>query len=251
MTMPCGGTAYANGMVFCSQGSLTKGSGGLFYMPRGKPPEPLVTGFYGRDFNSPHDVCLTKDGALWFTDPCHGFEMEFRQKPVLPCRVYRFAPESGDLRAVADGLGRPTGISFSHDEQTAYITDTGACQKDGVQDLSGGRAATIYAYDVIMRESAPFLSNKRVFAVPVSGVPIGIKCDEKGHIYAGCSDGVEIWNSGGVLQAIIEIPGGVTNFCFGRSGEMFVCAEQRLWRLQFGNKNETQLEIDRPGWLEL
>lgn len=136
MTMPCGGTSYANGMVFCSQGSLTKGSGGLFYMPRGKPPEPLVTGFYGRDFNSPHDVCLAKDGALWFTDPHHGFEMEFRQKPVLPCRVYRFSPESEDLRVVADGLSRPTGIAFSHDEQTAYITDTGASQKDGVQDLS-------------------------------------------------------------------------------------------------------------------
>lgn len=136
MTMPCGGTAYANGMVFCSQGSLAEGSGGLFYMPRGKPPEPLVTSFYGRDFNSPHDVCLTRDGALWFTDPSHGYEMEFRQKPVLPCRVYRFFPESGDLRVVADGLGRPTGIAFSHDEQTAYITDTVACRKDGTQDLS-------------------------------------------------------------------------------------------------------------------
>lgn len=136
MTMPCGGTAYVNGMVFCSQGSLTQGSGGLFYMPRGKPPEPLVTGCYGRDFNSPHDVSLTKDGALWFTDPCHGFEMEFRQKPVLPCQVYRFMPESGDLRVVADGLGRPTGISFSNDEQTAYITDTDACRRDGGQDAS-------------------------------------------------------------------------------------------------------------------
>lgn len=136
MTMPCGGTAYSNGMVFCSQGSLTKGSGGLFYMPKGKPPEPLVTGFYGRDFNSPHDVYLTKDGALWFTDPCHGFEMEFRQKPVLPCRVYRFFPETGDLRVVADDLGRPTGICFSHDESTAYITDTDACRSDGSIDPS-------------------------------------------------------------------------------------------------------------------
>lgn len=134
MTMPCGGTAYAKGMVLCSQGSLTEGSGGLYYMPRGKPPEPLVTSFYGRDFNSPHDVCLTKDGALWFTDPYHGFEMEFRQKPVLPCRVYRFVPESGDLRVVADGLERPTGITFSHDEQTAYITDTDACRTDGGHD---------------------------------------------------------------------------------------------------------------------
>lgn len=134
--MPAGGTAYANGMLFCSQGSLADGSGGLYFMPRGKPPMPLVTGFYGRDFNSPHDVALTTDGALWFTDPCLGFEKDFRKKPVLPCQVYRFEPESGDLRVVADGLGRPTGIAFSADESTAYITDTDACRGDGVQDAS-------------------------------------------------------------------------------------------------------------------
>lgn len=136
MSMPAGGTAYAQGMIFCSQGSLAEGTGGLYYMPQGKPPAPLVTGFYGRDFNSPHDVTMTKDGALWFTDPCQGFEMDFRRKPALPCHVYRFHPESGDLRVVADGLDWPTGIAFSHDESTAYITDTSACRPDGVQDSS-------------------------------------------------------------------------------------------------------------------
>ncbi|CAN8102890.1 unnamed protein product [Discula destructiva] len=251
MTMPAGGTAYANGMVFCSQGSLADGSGGLYYMPRGKPPEPLVTRFYGRDFNSPHDVVLTKDGALWFTDPCHGFEKDFRKKPMLPCQVYRFDPEIGDLRVVADGLGRPTGITFSPDEGTAYVTDTDACRGDG--ELDASRAATIYAYDVLTRGSAPFLSNKRVFACPVSGIPIGIKCDDKGHVYAGCSDGIEIWNESGMLMAVVEIPGGVTNFSFGNCSatkkEMFVCAEQRLWRLQFG-EDESQLHMDRSGWLD-
>lgn len=69
------------------------------------------------------------------------------------------------------------------------------------------RAAIIYAFDVLLRGNAPFLSNRRVFAVPVSGIPIGIKCDDKSHVYAGCSDGIEVWNSGGMLQAVIEIPG--------------------------------------------
>lgn len=73
--------------------------------------------------------------------------------------------------------------------------------------LTQDRAATIYAFDVLTRGNSPFLSNKRVFAVPVSGIPIGIKCDDKGHVYAGCSDGIEVWNSGGMLQAAVEIPG--------------------------------------------
>lgn len=133
MTMPAGGARYpGGGMVFCSQGSLAEGStGGVYFMPRGKPPEALVTGFYGRDFNSPHDVAVSRDGALWFTDPCRGFELGFRRRPVLPCRVYRFHPGSEDLRVVAEGLVRPMGIAFSSDESTVYITDAGANKGEG------------------------------------------------------------------------------------------------------------------------
>lgn len=67
--------------------------------------------------------------------------------------------------------------------------------------------ATIYAYDVIVRAGSVFLSNKRVFAVPVTGVPVSVKCEEEGLVYAGCGDGIEIWDAGGTLQAVVEIPG--------------------------------------------
>ena len=69
------------------------------------------------------------------------------------------------------------------------------------------RAATIYAFDVIMRAGSPFLTNKRVFAFPLRGIPMGIQCDTNGYVYVGCADGLEIWNSGGTLQAVIEVPG--------------------------------------------
>lgn len=51
------------------------------------------------------------------------------------------------------------------------------------------------------------MTNKRVFAVPIQGAPSGIKCDDRGLVYAGCADGIEVWNAGGVLQAVIEIAG--------------------------------------------
>lgn len=137
MTMPASGTPYSQGMVFCAQGNLTsEGKGGLFYMPHGRPPVPLVTGYFGKDFNSPYDVVLTRDGALWFTDTDCGFEKDFRTRPLLPCHIYRFHPDTGDLRVVADGLGRPTGIAFSPDESTVYITDTDACRINGTLDAS-------------------------------------------------------------------------------------------------------------------
>lgn len=137
MAMPAGGIPYSDGMVFCSQGNLTtESNGGLYYMLHNKPPVPLVTGYFGKDFNSPYDLVLTRDGSLWFTDPHFGFEKDFRKTPLLPCHVYRFHPDEGDLRVVADGLRRPTGIAFSPDESTVYITDTDAARADGTQDVS-------------------------------------------------------------------------------------------------------------------
>jgi len=85
---------------------------------------------------------------------------------------------------------------------------------------------------VTIRSGAPFLANKRTFAFAAVGAPDGIKCDVHGNVYAGCGDGIEVWNPAGTLIGIILVPNGVANFCFGLNGEIFICAEQRLWRVQ-------------------
>ncbi|EFX05390.1 smp-30/gluconolaconase/lre-like region containing protein [Grosmannia clavigera kw1407] len=240
MPMPAGAIPYsasqADGILYCAQGSPNPGTSGLFFMPRGRPPQALVTSYYGHDFNSVHDVACAPDGSLWFTDPCHGFEREFRKTPQLPCHVYRFDPASGELRVVADSLQRPTGICISPDASTVYVTDTDSLHADGKQNPT--RAATIYAFDVIRRGSSDFLANRRVFAYALHGVPIGVRCDPAGNVYAGCADGVEVWNAGGSLLGVIEVPGGVSSFCISTEGEMFLCSEQQLWWLHVKKRPE-------------
>jgi gluconolactonase len=103
------------------------------------------------------------------------------------------------------------------------------------------RPATIYAYDVIISSGAPFLANRRVFAYAASGIPDGIKCDIYGNVYSGCGDGVEVWNPAGALIGRILVHGGVSNFCFGQDGELFLCAEQNLWRLQLARTTKGAL----------
>lgn len=208
-------------------------------MPRGANVRALVTNFHGRDFNSVNDVVVAKDGAIWFTDPSYGHEQDFRPKPKLPNQIYRFEPETGCIRAMADGHGKPNGICFSPDEKMVYVTDTHYIQGDGGRDLT--RAASIYAYDVLEYSGAPFLTNKRLFAFAVHGCPDGIKCDIYGNVYAGCFDGVEVWNPAGSLIGTIVVPGGVANFCFGKDGEMFLCNEQRLWRVQLARETKGAL----------
>jgi len=92
---------------------------------------PLVTNFYGREFNSVNDVVVAKDGCIWFTDPSYGSEQGFRPKPKLPNHVYRFNPGTGDLRVMADGLGMPNGICFSPNQDIVYLTDTDVVHSDG------------------------------------------------------------------------------------------------------------------------
>jgi sugar lactone lactonase YvrE len=112
-----------------------------------------------------------------------------------------------------------------------------------------GRPATIYAFDIMRTptsttSTSPYLINRRTFAYASNHLPDGIKCDMKGNVYSGTGCGVEVWNPTGSLIGKIVVPGsqGCANFCFGLEGEMFLCGEQRLWRVQLnsweGGKDE-------------
>ncbi|KAI3322104.1 calcium-dependent phosphotriesterase [Xylariaceae sp. AK1471] len=231
MPMPSGIIPYKNGVLYCSQGTLEPNSGGLFYMAQGKRPVPVVTNYFGKPFNSIQSVVEDKDGALWFTDSCAGNELEIRPAPQLPSHVYWFHPTTGELRVVADDLKRPSGIALDPGENILYVTDTDAARPGNTTMATS--SATIYAYDIVRRPGAsPFLANKHVFAFAFSGVPAAVICDPAGNVYAACVDGVEVWNSGGTALGVIEIPRGCSSLCFGRTGEIFVCGGQSLWRVQ-------------------
>jgi gluconolactonase len=131
MQMPAGGAGYKQGILFCSQGNLNAGTGGLYYMPIGRPPEPVVTHFFGRDFNSPQDVVVANDGAIWFIDSFYGFEHEIRSRPAMPCQILRYEPDTGQLRVMAEDVERPRGLALSPDETTLYITDSSVVHNIG------------------------------------------------------------------------------------------------------------------------
>ncbi|PYI07355.1 calcium-dependent phosphotriesterase [Aspergillus sclerotiicarbonarius CBS 121057] len=229
-----GGVNNGNGILFCGQGTLNE-SGGLFQMSIESPyeSEQLVSGFYGREFNSLNDVVVHSDGSMWFTDPIYGSKQGIRPSPQLPNQVYRYDPATGNVRVVADGFGRPNGISFSPDEKTVYITDTAYTAGDGTTDPT--KPSTIYAFDLTTIHGETFLTNHRVFAMADTGIPDGIKTDMNGNVYAGCGDGINVWSPGGVLLGKILIKNGASNFSFGRNGLMFIMNENKLWTAQLSS----------------
>jgi len=233
ITSKSGTAPTDNVIVYLGQGNLANNPpGGIFFLnPR--PPynaTNLISSYGEAPLNSPNDVTVAKDGSIWFTDPVYGYEYGLRPEPVLPNQVYRFDPSDGSIRVMADGFGRPNGISFSADERTLYVGDTGALVGNGTTDTTGPR--TIYAFDVMYRSGAPFLSGKRLFAMPDNQGPDGIKSDTNGNVYAGCGDGVNVWSPGGALLGKMLLPGGTANIGFGEPGELYAMSDTVLWKIQ-------------------
>ena len=139
--IPKGLAVMANGAVncpdmqsllICAQGNHRTVSG-LIRMNANSPYDtrPVLTNYYGRQFNSLNDVVYAKDGSIWFTDPDYGFEQGFRPSRDLPNQIYRYDESSQNIRAMADGPLKPNGLCFSPDEHTLYITDTDWIHGDG------------------------------------------------------------------------------------------------------------------------
>ncbi|CUA75536.1 hypothetical protein RSOLAG22IIIB_05934 [Rhizoctonia solani] len=217
--LPNGGTIYNGKVLMAIQGYRSDVPSSLIAVdPITLQSEVLLNNFFGRPFNSINDVAVlmrpgvgpTDLGHRWifFTDPPYGYYQGFKEYPRLPSQVYAFHPPSGSIRVVADGFQRPNGIVFSPDMLTCYITDTGFASADpeDTRPLDGSRPGTIYAYDIIHSPDGtdhqihpPALTNRRLFAFTDCGMPDGIKCDTKGNVYAGCFDGVHVWNKHGAL----------------------------------------------------
>lgn len=92
-----------------------------------------------------------------------------------------------------------------------------------------------YAFDFSTINGQPFLTNRRVFAMPGDGIPDGLKVDQYGNVYAGCGDGVYVWSSGGVLLGKILIKGGTSNFSFGKKGQLYILNENKVYRAQLNS----------------
>ena len=51
----------------------------------------------------------------------YGFYDHFRPAPLMPNQVYRFNPNTGAVRVVADQFDKCNGIAFTQDGNTAYM----------------------------------------------------------------------------------------------------------------------------------
>ena len=136
LALATGGVAYKGAILFCQQGDMQGSPSALILVPHEPPhtPSELLYSYNDLPFNSLSDVTVDARGLIWFTDSAYGYEQGNKPPPKLPCMVHYFNPDSGDIRAVADGFDMPSGIAFSPDGKELYVTDTGKERGDGSID---------------------------------------------------------------------------------------------------------------------
>jgi gluconolactonase len=177
-------------LLVCEQGSFDAPARIAALDPATGERRALVDGWRGRPLNSPNDVVVARDGAIWFSDPSYGHLQGFRPPPQGGDVIYRYA--DGRLSVVADGFDKPNGLAFSPDESVLYVADNGAPHH--LKALEGG--------------------GSRVIADFEPGHPDGVVVDVEGRIYASCPAGVRVLAPTGDQLDLIDVPGAV-NFTFG------------------------------------
>jgi len=119
-----------NGMTFDAAGNLYVCEHVTSTLVREAPDgtSTVVASHYnGKELNSPNDVVVKSDGAVYFSDPTYGRMPVFgeeREQDLDFQGVYRIPPGGGDLELMVDDFEQPNGLCFSRDEKLLYINDT-------------------------------------------------------------------------------------------------------------------------------
>ena len=189
--------------------------------------EVLATHYDGRELNSPNDVVVKSDGAIYFTDPTYGrmpgFGLE-REQDLDFQGVYRIAPEGGDPQLLVGDFSQPNGLCFSTDESLLYINDTDR--------------AHIRVFDV---QGDGTLANSRVLAdgigsgsLEIGDLVDGMKLDERGNVWVTGPGGVCVFSPEGEHIGTVEVPESVGNLNWGGPdwNWLFIPASSSVYRIQ-------------------
>jgi gluconolactonase len=179
----------------------------------------LADHFEGKRFNSPNDVVIGPDGAIYFTDPT--LDLPSGEKQEIPFQgVYRL-DSAGEVQLLTKELTQPNGLAFSPDGKKFYVDDS--------------KERNIRVYDF---QPDGTLSNGRIFASeagpPKNGVPDGMKVDREGNLYVTGPEGIWVWSPTGEHLGTIAMPEQPANLAWGDPdyGTLYITATKSLYKLR-------------------
>ena len=179
----------------------------------------LADRYQGKKFNSPNDVVLGPDGAIYFTDPT--LDLPQGEKQEIPFQgVYRL-DANGDVILLTKELSQPNGLAFSPDGKHFYVDDS--------------ELRNIRVYDVV---AGGALANGRIFAEEPGGkgdgVPDGMRVDRNGNIYVTGPKGIWVWDAQGHHLGTIVVPEQPANLTWGDADyqTLYITATKSVYKLR-------------------
>jgi gluconolactonase len=178
----------------------------------------LADHYDGKKLNSPNDVIVGPDGALYFTDPT--LDLVAGEKQEIPFQgVYRLDAK-GNVELLTRDLTQPNGLAFSPDGEHFYVDDS--------------ESRNIRVYDVSPDGA---LRNGRIFGEEPGGkgdgVPDGIKVDKNGNLFVTGPKGIWVWDAKGNHLGTIVMPEQPANLTWGDKDyrTLYITATTSVYRL--------------------
>jgi len=215
----------ANGTTIDLEGRLLvcrHGARDLIRIEKDGTQTVLATHFEDKRLNSPNDVIVAADGAVYFTDPPWGLGKNDK-KELDHESVYRLSPDGKELTKVAGEMKAPNGLALSPDGKTMYVAESWWQVKPQF----------ISAYDVKPDGS---LGEPRPFFTVEKGTPDGMRVDERGNVWTTAGEGILIVDPSGKLIGTIPVPESPANLTFGgEDGKtLFITARTSVYAIRVG-----------------
>jgi gluconolactonase len=179
----------------------------------------LADRYESKKLNSPNDVIVGPDGALYFTDPT--LDLVAGEKQEIPFQgVYRLDAK-GNMKLLTKDLTQPNGLAFSPDGKRFYVDDS--------------EQRNIRVYDVASDGS---LTSGRIFGAEPGakddGVPDGIKVDKNGNLFVTGPKGIWVWDAKSNHLGTIEMPEQPANLTWGDKdySTLYITATTSVYRLE-------------------
>jgi gluconolactonase len=235
-----------NGNTFDAQGRLISCEGAEFG-PGGRRRlvrtdletgnvEVLTDRFEGKRYNAPNDVCVDRQGRVWFTDPYYWTDHDSLEMGAEAV----YCIDRGTVRRVVSqpDIGRPNGLAITPDDKTLYVIDS--------HNIAGGNRK-IWAFDV--RPDGALRNQRLIFDFGRGRGGDGMRLDTQGNLWvaagvlkprhahetADVQTGIHVISPDGKLLGRIPIPEDVlTNLTFAGADfkTLFVTAGKTLFKIE-------------------
>ena len=191
----------------------------------------IATHYEGRRLNSPNDLAVRSDGAVYFTDPPYGIDESEEELGFYG--VYRIDPSGDSTVVLADSsFIRPNGVAFSPDERVLYVADS--------------QERLVRAFDVA-EDGA--LSNGRLFvsvADSARGTADGMEVDVEGNLYTTGAGGIWVVAPDGAVLDRIAVPQSATNVAWGGSDyrTLYITAGSSVYAIELDVQGRRQGTVE-------